>query len=218
MTLRIGSPAPDFEAQTTQGPIRFHKWIGEDWCVLFSHPKDFTPVCTTELGRMAQLTPEFERRGCKVIGLGIDTVSSHKQWSADIEEVADAAPRYPIIGDDDLKVSKLYGMFPASEPVGEGPRTAEQNATVRTVFIIDPAKTIRLMMAYPMTCGRNFAEVLRALDSLQLTEQHQLSTPVEWNQGQDVLLPFSWTDEEAEALYPDGWYAPVPYVRFVSQP
>ncbi|WP_136658681.1 peroxiredoxin [Nitratireductor sp. XY-223] len=218
MSLRIGSSAPDFVAETTIGRIRFHDWIGQNWCVFFSHPKDFTPVCTTELGSMAKLKGDFERRGCKVIGLGIDPVSSHLAWSADIEEIAGAAPDYPIIGDGDLAVSKLYGMLPADEPVGNGPRTAHQNATVRTVFIIDPSKTVRLIIAYPMTCGRNFTEVLRALDSLQLNERHSLATPADWSRGEDVLLPFDWTDEEARAAYPEGWRAPKPYLRFVPQP
>ncbi len=218
MTLRIRSIAPDFEAKTTGGRIRFHEWIGNEWCIFFSHPKDFTPVCTTELGSMAKLKPEFARRGCKVIGLGVDPVTSHLEWSRDIGEYAGAQPDYPIIGDDDLKVCKLYGMLPASEMAGPEIRTAQQNATVRNVFIIDPAKTIRLIIAYPMTCGRNFVEILRALDSLQLNEEHMLSTPAEWVDGEDVLLPFAWTDEQAHEAYPDGWYAPTPYLRFVPQP
>ena len=218
MTIRIGSAAPDFEADTTHGRIHFHEWIGEDWCAFFSHPKDFTPVCTTELGSMAQLQPEFSKRNCKIMGLGVDPVSMHKEWAIDIEEISGAPKDYPVIGDSDLNVSKLYGMLPEEEPVGNGPRTAMQNATVRTVFLIDPDKTVRLIIAYPMTCGRNFREILRALDSLQMTQQHQLSTPADWSQGEDVLLPFAWTDEEALEAYPEGWRAPKPYVRFVPQP
>ncbi|MEX3008181.1 peroxiredoxin [Hoeflea sp. TYP-13] len=218
MNLRIGNTAPDFEAKTTIGRIRFHEWIGNDWCILFSHPKDFTPVCTTELGSMAKLNSEFTRRGCKVMGLGVDPVSSHMEWSHDIGAFAGALPDYPIIGDDDLRVCKLYGMLPASEKAGPEIRTAEQNATVRSVFIIDPEKTIRLIIAYPMTCGRNFHEILRALDSLQLSEKHTLSTPSDWVDGEDVLLPYAWTDEQAKEFYPDGWYAPMPYLRFVPQP
>ncbi|WP_419910517.1 peroxiredoxin [Hoeflea sp.] len=218
MTLRIGSTAPDFVADTTIGRIRFHDWIGDNWCVFFSHPKDFTPVCTTELGSMAKLKGEFARRGCRIMGLGIDPVESHLAWSDDIAEIAEAAPDYPIIGDGDLAVSKLYGMLPEDEPVGNGTRTAHQNATVRTVFIIDPSKTVRLTIAYPMTCGRNFTEVLRALDSLQLNERYMVATPADWSNGEDVLLPFDWTDEEARAAYPEGWRAPKPYLRFVPQP
>ena len=218
MTLRIGTPAPDFTAETTHGIIRFHDWLEADWCVLFSHPKDFTPVCTTELASMARLAPEFERRKCKVIGLGVDPVFSHQAWSLDIEEFSGAPVTYPVIGDTDLIISKLYGMLPAEEVAGPEPRTAEQNATVRCVFIIDRTKTVRLVSAYPMTCGRNFQEVLRSLDSLQLNERHMLATPADWAHGDDVLLPYNWSDEEAKAAYPKGWRAPKPYVRFVSQP
>lgn len=218
MTLRIGTPAPDFTAETTHGELRFHDWMEDKWCVLFSHPKDFTPVCTTELGSMARLAPEFEKRNCKVIGLGVDPVVSHKAWSLDIEELAGVPVDYPVISDGDLHVSKLYGMLPADEVAGPEPRTAYQNATVRCVFIIDPAKTVRLVATYPMTLGRNFQEVLRSLDGLQLNERHSVATPADWVQGGEVLLPFDWSDETAKAAYPDGWRAPKPYVRYVPEP
>lgn len=216
MTLRIGSTAPDFTAETTHGRIRLHEWIAGSWAVLFSHPKDFTAVCTTELGRMATLSQDFARRECKVIGLGTDPVDSHIAWSRDLADVAGAEPGYPIIADTDLAVAKLYGMLPEEEAAG--PRTAAQNATVRTLFVIDPAQIIRLTIAYPMTCGRNFAEILRVLDSLCLTERAGVSTPADWTHGADVLLPSTLDDAAARRKFPNGWRAPKPYLRFVPQP
>lgn len=218
MSLRIGDVAPDFEAETTEGTIRFHDWIGDSWAVMFSHPKDFTPVCTTELGYMAKLKPEFDKRNTKVIGLSVDPVESHRRWSKDIEETQGTAPNYPMIGDPDLSVSKRYDMLPADvEDSCEG-RTAADNQTVRNVYVIGPDKKIKLMIAYPMTTGRNFDEVLRVLDSLQLTSKHKVSTPVNWRQGDDVIIAGSVSDDEAQKTYPEGWKAPRPYLRIVPQP
>ncbi len=218
MGLQIGDTAPDFTAMTTEGPIRFHEWIGNDWAVLFSHPKDFTPVCTTELGYVARLKPEFDRRHTKVIGLSVDPVENHARWSRDIEETQGHAPNYPMIGDTDLKVSKLYGMLPAAlEGTCEG-RTPADNQTVRNVFVIGPDKKIKLVIVYPMTTGRNFDEVLRVIDSLQLTARHRVATPANWTPGNDVILTAAVTDEEAKKLYPEGWKAPKPYLRIVPQP
>jgi alkyl hydroperoxide reductase subunit AhpC len=218
MSLQIGDTAPDFEAQTTEGPVSFHDWAGGSWVVLFSHPKDFTPVCTTELGYMAKIKQEFDRRGVKIIGLSVDATSDHQRWAADIEETQGAAPNYPIIGDDDFAVAKLYGMLPA-ETSGEcGSRTPADNQTVRNVFVIGPDKKIKLILVYPMTTGRNFDEVLRVIDSLQLTAKHRVSTPVNWQQGEDVIIAGSVSDEEARQIYPEGWTAPRPYIRIVSQP
>ncbi len=217
MSLSIGDVAPDFQAQTTQGPISFHQWIGDSWAVLFSHPKDFTPVCTTELGYMARLKPEFDKRNVKIIGLSVDPVENHAKWAADIEATQGTAPNYPMIGDTDLKVAKLYGMLPAAAS-SDGPRTAADNQTVRTVFVIGPDKKIKLMIVYPMTTGRNFDEVLRVIDSMQLTAKHRVATPVNWKQGDDVIIAGSVSDDEAKTIYPDGWKAPRPYLRIVPQP
>jgi len=218
MTVRIGDIAPDFEADTTEGRIRFHDWIGGSWAVMFSHPKDFTPVCTTELGYMAKLKPEFDKRGVKIIGLSVDPVESHGRWANDIKETQGFAPNYPMIGDTQLAVSKLYDMLPADlEGTCEG-RTPTDNQTVRTVFVIGPDKKVKLQLAYPMTTGRNFDEVLRVIDSLQLTANHKVSTPVNWKQGEDVIIAGSVSDEEAKKTYPDGWKAPKPYLRIVPQP
>jgi alkyl hydroperoxide reductase subunit AhpC len=218
MTLRIGDTAPDFEAETTRGSIRFHDWIGDSWAVLFSHPKDFTPVCTTELGYMARLQPEFERRNVKVIGLSVDPVDAHARWSKDIEETQGHAPNYPMIGDRDMNVAKLYGMLPAEVQGSSEGRTAADNATVRTVYVIGPDKKIKLQIAYPMTTGRNFDEVLRVIDSMQLTAKHKVATPVNWKPGEDVIIAGSVSDDEARTKYPDGWKAPKPYLRIVKQP
>ncbi len=218
MSFQIGDQAPDFEAETTQGRIRFHEWIGDSWAVLFSHPKDFTPVCTTELGYMAKLKPEFERRNVKIIGLSVDPVENHKKWAADIEETQGAAPNYPMIGDTDLRISKLYGMLPASASGDAGARTPADNQTVRNVFVIGPDKKIKLIIVYPMTTGRNFDEVLRVIDSLQLTAKHRVATPVNWKPGEDVIIAGSVSDEEAKKAYPMGWKAPRPYLRIVPQP
>jgi alkyl hydroperoxide reductase subunit AhpC len=218
MTLRIGDVAPDFEAETTEGTIRFHQWIGDSWAVLFSHPKDFTPVCTTELGYMAKLKPEFDRRGVKVIGLSVDPVDSHKRWAKDIEETQGQAPNYPLIGDRDLKVAKLYDMLPAEVSGTSEGRTPADNATVRTVYVIGPDKKIKLQIAYPMTTGRNFDEVLRVIDSMQLTAKHKVATPVNWKPGEDVIIAGSVPDDEAKKIYPQGWQAPKPYLRIVRQP
>jgi alkyl hydroperoxide reductase subunit AhpC len=216
MTLRIGDTAPNFQVETTQGPIDFHQWIGNSYAVLFSHPKDFTPVCTTELGAMAKLKAEFDKRNTKVIGLSVDPVEDHKRWAKDIEETQGAALNYPLIGDPDLKISKLYDMLPAEATPGK--RTAADNATVRTVFVIGPDKKIKLVLYYPMTTGRNFDEVLRVLDSIQLTAKHKVATPANWKQGQDVIIAGSVNDEEAKKVYPGGWKAPRPYLRIVPQP
>lgn len=218
MSLRINDEAPDFTAETSQGTIRFHEWIGNGWAVLFSHPKDFTPVCTTELGYMAGLKPEFDKRNCKIIGLSVDPISSHAKWATDIEETQGHKVNYPMIGDPELKVAKLYGMLPATSGATSEGRTAADNATVRTVFMIGPDKKIKLMLAYPMSTGRNFDEVLRVLDSMQLTAKHKVATPVNWKQGGDVIILNSVTDEEAKQKYPGGWKAPRPYMRIVPQP
>jgi thioredoxin-dependent peroxiredoxin len=218
MTLQIGSTAPDFEADTTQGRIRFHEWIGNSWCVLFSHPKDFTPVCTTELGSMAGLKPEFDRRNCKIIGLSVDPVEDHLKWAKDIEKAMGHAPNYPMIGDGDLKVAKLYGMLPANAGTTSQGRTPVDNQTVRNVYVIAPDKTIKAMISYPMSTGRNFDEVLRLLDSVQLTAKHKVATPVNWKQGEDVIIMASVPDAEAKQKYPEGWKSPLPYMRVVKQP
>jgi alkyl hydroperoxide reductase subunit AhpC len=218
MTLSIGSVAPDFEATTTAGPIRFHEWIGDSWAVLFSHPKDYTPVCTTELGYMAKLKPEFDKRNTKVIGLSVDTVDRHAGWAADIEATQGHAPNFPMIADPELKVSKLYGMLPADAGESCDGRTPADNQTVRNVFVIGPDKKVKLIIAYPMTTGRNFDEVLRVIDSLQLTAKHKVATPVNWQQGQDVIIAGSVSDDDAKKIYPDGWKAPRPYLRIVPQP
>jgi thioredoxin-dependent peroxiredoxin len=216
--LRIGAVAPDFEADTTEGRIKFHDWIGDSWAVIFSHPKDFTPVCTTELGYMAKLKPEFDKRNVKVIGLSVDPVSSHGKWAEDIRETQGTAPNYPMIGDTDLSVSKLYGMLPADVGSSSDGRTAMDNMTVRTVYVIGPDKKIKLMISYPMTTGRNFDEVLRVIDSLQLTAKHRVATPVNWKQGEDVIIAGSVSNDEAKKIYPNGWKEPKPYIRIVPQP
>jgi alkyl hydroperoxide reductase subunit AhpC len=218
MSIKLGDTAPDFEAETTEGRIRFHDWIGNSWAVLFSHPKDFTPVCTTELGYMAKIKPAFELRNTKVIGLSVDSAADHKAWAADIEETQGHAPNYPIISDADFAVSKLYGMLPA-EVCGEaGRRTPADNATVRNVFVIGPDKKVKLILVYPMTTGRNFDEVLRVIDSLQLTAKHKVATPVNWKHGDDVIIAGSVSDEEAWQWFPQGWASPRPYIRIVPQP
>ena len=216
MSLRIGDEAPNFTAETTQGKIDFHQWIGDSWAILFSHPKDFTPVCTTELGYMARIKPEFDRRNVKIIGLSADPVEDHVKWAKDIEETQGAAVNYPMIGDADLAVAKLYDMLPAEATPGK--RTAADNATVRTVFVIGPDKKIKLMLFYPMTTGRNFDEILRAIDSMQLTSKHKVATPAQWKQGQDVIIAGSVSDEDARKLFPQGWKAPRPYLRITQQP
>jgi alkyl hydroperoxide reductase subunit AhpC len=218
MSLQLGQTAPDFEAETTEGRIRFHEWLGDSWGVLFSHPKDFTPVCTTELGYMARLKPEFDKRHTKVIGLSVDPVDNHKRWSHDIEETQGHAPNYPMIGDTDLKISKAWGMLPADAGTSSDGRTANDNATVRNVFVVGPDKKIKLIIVYPMSTGRNFDEVLRVLDSLQLTSKHKVSTPVNWKQGEDVIISGSVSDDEAKKTYPGGWKSPRPYIRIVPQP
>jgi alkyl hydroperoxide reductase subunit AhpC len=218
MSLRINDIAPDFTAQTTQGTIKFHDWIGDGWAILFSHPKDFTPVCTTELGYMAKLQPEFARRNCKIIGLSVDPVDNHARWAKDIEETQGSAVNYPMIGDPDLAVAKLYNMLPADEPGSSEGRTAANNATVRSVFIIGPDKRIKLMLTYPMTTGRNFDEILRVLDSMQLTAKHRVATPVNWKSGEDVIIVPAVTDDEAKGLFPSGWKALKPYLRLTKQP
>jgi alkyl hydroperoxide reductase subunit AhpC len=218
MALQLGDIAPDFEAETTEGRITFHEWLGGSWGVLFSHPKDFTPVCTTELGYMARLKPEFDKRNTKIIGLSVDPVENHKRWAIDIQETQGHTPNYPMIGDTSLAISKLYGMLPAStEGTSEG-RTAMNNQTVRTVFVVGPDKKVKLMIVYPMTTGRNFDEVLRVIDSLQLTATHKVATPVNWEPGEDVIIAGSVSDEDAKKAYPTGWRAPRPYLRFVPQP
>ena len=215
--LRIGETAPDFQADTTEGPIRFHEWIGDSWAMLFSHPKDFTPVCTTELGRVAKLAPEFERRGVKIIGLSVDATERHNRWADDIEQTQGVRPSYPIIGDIDLNVSKLYGMLPASAPGDASSRCALDNLTVRNVFVISPDKKIRLIVVYPNAAGRNFDELLRAIDALQLTTRHQVVTPAHWKPGEDVMIALTVSDHEAKALFGE-WKAPKPYIRIVPQP
>ena len=216
--LRINDTAPDFTADTTQGKINFHEWIGDGWAILFSHPKDFTPVCTTELGYMAGLESEFARRNVKIIGLSVDPVTDHGRWAADIEETQGHKVNYPLIGDPDLKIAKMYGMLPAEAGDTSQGRTPGDNATVRTVFVIGPDKKIKLMLVYPMSTGRNFDEVLRVIDSLQLTAKHQVSTPVNWKPGDDVIISGTVSDEQARQKYPDGWKAPKPYIRIVAQP
>jgi alkyl hydroperoxide reductase subunit AhpC len=218
MSLRINDTAPNFTARTTQGTIDFHQWIGDSWAILFSHPKDFTPVCTTELGYMARIEPEFRKRNAKLIGLSVDPVENHERWSDDIEQTQGARPNYPMIGDSDLAVAKLYNMLPADEPGTSEGRTAATNATVRSVFVIGPDKKIKLMMTYPMTTGRNFDEILRVVDSMQLTAAHKVATPVNWKPGEDVIIAGSVNDEDAKKLFPDGWQAPKPYLRIVKQP
>jgi alkyl hydroperoxide reductase subunit AhpC len=218
MPLRIGDEAPNFTAQTTEGSINFHEWIGNGWAILFSHPKDFTPVCTTELGYMARLKPEFDKRNTKIIGLSVDSVEDHKRWSNDIKETQGTAPNYPMIGDSDLKVAKLYDMIHPNASGDAKGRTAQDNATVRSVFIVGPDKKIKLVLTYPMSTGRNFDEVLRVLDSMQLTAKHKVATPVNWKQGQDVIIVPSVPDEEAKKQFPGGWKAPKPYLRIVPQP
>ena len=218
MSLRINDEAPDFTAATTEGTIHFHEWIGDGWAVLFSHPKDFTPVCTTELGYMAGLAPDFAKRNCKVIGLSVDPVENHKDWAKDIEETQGHTVNYPMIGDTDLSVSKLYNMLPASESGTSEGRTAATNATVRSVFIIGPDKKIKLMLTYPMTTGRNFDEILRVLDSMQLTVKHKVATPANWKNGDDVIIVPSVSDDEAQGMFPDGWKTVKPYLRLVKQP
>jgi thioredoxin-dependent peroxiredoxin len=218
MALQIGDTAPDFEADTTEGRISFHDWIGDSWAVLFSHPKDFTPVCTTELGYMAAIKPEFDKRGVKIIGLSVDPTGDHERWAKDIEETQGTAPNYPIVADDDFSVSKMYGMLAASTSGDAKERTPADNQTVRNVFVIGPDKKIKLILVYPMTTGRNFDEVLRVIDSLQLTANHKVATPVNWKQGEDVIIAGSVSDEEAKKTYPDGWKSPRPYIRIVPQP
>ena len=218
MTLSIGDVAPDFEADTTQSRIRFHDWVGDAWAVLFSHPKDFTPVCTTELGYMARIKPEFDRRGVKIIGVSVDPIAQHLAWANDIKETQGLAPNYPMIGDTDLSISKLYGMLPTSAAGDPSKRTPADNQTVRNVFVIGPDKKIKLIIVYPMTTGRNFDEVLRVIDSLQLTAKHKVATPVNWKQGEDVVIAGSVSDEDAKKQYPDGWKAPRPYLRITKQP
>jgi alkyl hydroperoxide reductase subunit AhpC len=218
MTLRIGDLAPDFEADTTEGRIHFHEWIGGSWAVLFSHPKDFTPVCTTELGTMAKLKPEFDKRNVKIIGLSVDPVDSHSKWANDIKATQGHAPNYPLIGDPNLHVAKLYGMLPAEAGSSSTGRTAADNQTVRNVIVVGPDKKVKLVLVYPMTTGRNFDEVLRVIDSLQLTAKHRVATPANWKQGDDVIIAGSVTDDEAKKIYPKGWKAPRPYLRIVPQP
>ncbi|HEX5410457.1 MAG TPA: peroxiredoxin [Terriglobia bacterium] len=218
MSLRLNDTAPDFVAETTQGPIRFHEWIDDGWAILFSHPKDFTPVCTTELGYMAGMQADFAKRNCKIIGLSVDPVSSHTKWAVDIEETQGHKVNYPMIGDPELKIAKLYDMLPADAGETSEGRTPATNQTVRTVFVIGPDKKIKLMLTYPMSTGRNFDEVMRVLDSIQLTTRHKVSTPVNWNQGDEVILSGAVSDEEAKKLYPGGWKSPRPYMRIVPQP
>jgi len=218
MGLQIGDVAPDFEAETTEGRIRFHDWVGDSWAVLFSHPKDFTPVCTTELGYMARIKPEFDKRNVKIIGLSVDPVDKHEGWSKDIAETQGHAPNYPMIADSDLKVSKLYGMLPATAGETCEGRTAADNATVRNVYVVGPDKKIKLVISYPMSTGRNFDEVLRVIDSIQLTAKHKVATPVNWKNGEDVIILPAVSDDEAKGRYPNGWRAPKPYLRIVPQP
>jgi alkyl hydroperoxide reductase subunit AhpC len=218
MTLQIGDMAPDFEALTTEGRLRFHEWMGRSWAVLFSHPKDFTPVCTTELGYMAKLKPEFDRRNVKIIGLSVDPIDRHAMWANDIQETQGLAPNYPMIGDADLTISMAWGMFPATAHGDASKRTASDNQTVRNVFVISPDKKIHLILVYPMTTGRNFDEILRVIDSLQLTAKHKVATPVNWKPGVDVIIAGSVTDDAARKIYAEGWKAPKPYIRIVPQP
>lgn len=218
MSLRINDQAPNFQADTTHGPIDFHEWIGESWAVLFSHPKDLTPVCTTELGYMARIQPEFEKRNTKIIGLSIDPLDDHRRWLKDVEDVGKASVNYPVIADTNLSISKAYNMFPADETGTAAERTAMTNATVRSVFVIGPDKNIKLMITYPMTTGRNFDEILRVIDSMQLTAEHRVATPVNWNNGDDVIIVPAVSNEQARAIYPDGWETVKPYLRKVKQP
>jgi alkyl hydroperoxide reductase subunit AhpC len=218
MALQLGDVAPDFEADTTEGRIKFHDWIGDSWAVLFSHPKDFTPVCTTELGYMAKAKPEFDRRNVKIIGLSVDALDNHEAWAKDIEDTQGVAPNYPIISDSDFNVSKLYGMLPASTSGDPTTRTPADNQTVRNVFVIGPDKKVKLILVYPMTTGRNFDEVLRVVDSLQLTAKYKVATPANWKDGDDVIIAGSVSDDAAKELYPDGWSSPRPYIRIVPQP
>ncbi len=218
MGLQLGDIAPDFQADTSEGPISFHEWLGDSWGVLFSHPKDFTPVCTTELGYMAQAKPAFDARNVKIIGLSVDSTSNHEQWARDIEETQGTAPNYPIIGDSDFNVSKLYGMLPAGVDGDTASRTPADNQTVRNVFVIGPDKKVKLILIYPMTTGRNFDEVLRVIDSLKLTAEHRVATPVNWKPGEDVIIAGSVSNEEAREIYPDGWEEPRPYIRIVPAP
>ena len=218
MTVQLGAEAPDFTAETTEGPISFHDWIGDSWAVLFSHPRNFTPICTTELGYMASIKPEFDRRGVKIIGLSVDPLANHERWAQDIAETQGTAPNYPLIADDEFKVAKLYGMLSAEVEGDATTRTPADNQTVRNVFVIGPDKKIKLILIYPMTTGRNFDEVLRMIDSLQLTAKHKVATPANWQQGDDVIIAGSVTDEEAREKYPDGWESPRPYIRIVPQP
>ncbi len=218
MALKIGDTAPDFEAETTEGKINFHDWIGDSWAVLFSHPKDFTPVCTTELGYMAKIKPEFDRRNVKIIGLSVDQTGDHEKWAKDIEETQGHAPNYPIIGDGDFEVSKLYGMLPADTSGDPGERTPADNQTVRNVVVIGPDKKVKLILVYPMTTGRNFDEVLRVIDSMKLTAEHKVATPVNWKQGDDVIIAGSVSDDAAKEIWPEGWESPKPYIRIVPQP
>jgi len=218
MAIKLGDTAPDFQADTTEGPIEFHEWIGDSWAILFSHPKDFTPVCTTELGYMAKIKPDFDRRNVKVIGLSVDPMDNHSKWVNDIQETQGHAPNFPIIADGDFSVSKLYGMLPADTSGDPGERTPADNQTVRNVFVVGPDKKIKLILVYPMTTGRNFDEVLRVIDSLQLTATHKVATPVNWQQGEDVIIAGSVSDDEAKETYPDGWDSPKPYIRIVPQP
>ena len=218
MALSLGDTAPDFEAETTEGRIKFHDWIGDKWAVLFSHPKDFTPVCTTELGYMAKIKPEFDKRNVKIIGLSVDPIDRHAGWAADIKETQGHAPNYPMIGDTDYNVSKLYGMLPAAVSGDPTKRTPADNQTVRNVFVIGPDKKVKLILVYPMTTGRNFDEVLRVIDSLQMTAKHKVATPVNWKQGEDVIIAGSVSDDDAKKTYPQGWKSPKPYIRIVPQP
>jgi len=218
MSLQLGQVVPDFDAETTQGPIKFHDWIGESWAILFSHPKDFTPVCTTELGTMARMKPEFDKRNTKVIAISVDPVGQHSKWADDIRETQGHAPNYPMIGDPTLAISKLYNMLPATAPDSSDGRTAADNQTVRNVLVIGPDKKLKLLLAYPMTTGRNFDEVLRVVDSLQLTAKHKVATPANWKQGDDVIVAGSVSNEDAKKTYPDGWKEPKPYIRIVPQP
>jgi len=218
MALQLGDTAPDFTAETTEGTIHFHDWIGDSWAVLFSHPRDFTPICTTELGYMAKIKPEFDRRNVKIIGLSVDPIENHAKWADDIAETQGTAPNYPIIGDSDFNVSKLYGMLPGSTSGDPTTRTPADNQTVRNVFVIGPDKKVKLILVYPMTTGRNFDEVLRVIDSLQLTAKHKVATPVNWKAGEDVVIAGSVSDEDAKKTYPDGWKAPKPYIRIVPAP
>ena len=218
MALKLGDTAPDFEAETSEGPMRFHDWLGDSWAVLFSHPKDFTPVCTTELGYMAKIKPEFDRRNVKIAGLSVDPVEKHKDWAKDIEDTQGHAPNYPIIADADFNVSKQYGMLPADTEGDAAARTPADNQTVRNVFVVGPDKKVKLILVYPMTTGRNFDEVLRVIDSLQLTAKHKVATPVNWKQGEDVIIAGSVSNDEAKETYPDGWKEPRPYIRIVPQP